>query len=297
MANLTSYFQSQHHLPSRTLALSHPSPLRNFIPLWHCPLCFKMATMPPHMADRPGLRSLREQADNAGLADVRDEKLECRAILATLLRIKRKDRVPPSRNTEGLLFDKAVEARFPKDLGFEIDRDRPPAKPYRCELDFETCFTQYFPVRIYLTNAEALAGVKALSTAIHDDLTFLRRMLGTHADAILTRWRKKSKDKRTQLLSGLAPERKHNKPLPPDGYGTSLYDYRWAAIHLINFRSTDNSKIRTLSKWADDPQMQLIDRMMLDIRGNYCNEDCSTRRLGCCRISRSKLCPRILCSS
>ena len=266
----TTRHQQHHYITIIIIALLLAVTLRI------CRACF-VVTMPRYMLDRPGLKIAQSNAKKAGQDD---DKVEYRAILATLVRYKRKDRVPPSQNNDWYLFDNFIEKRYPKDRGTPISRDKPPKKPYACKLDCETCFTQCFPVRIGVTDEEALAGVQALSTAIREDREFLREVLSSHADAIVTRWRKKSKDKRTKLLAGLAPP-DHNLtdsgPITEEGVGTSLCDEKWAAIHLINDRCRDNSKIPPLKEFANDLQMQLIERTLWDVMGKAVQEDSTVR--------------------
>lgn len=155
-------------------------------------------------------------------------------ILATLVRCKLKDRVPPSRNDEDFRYDYFVEQRFPDSRGKKIDRATPPPYPYGlCEEECETCFTQYFPVRISVTDAEALSGVQALTNSINADLDFLRDALTRHADLFVTRWKKKSKAKRAEFLSRFTSQDTEDAHKPSLN---GLYPNKWAAIHMINAR-------------------------------------------------------------
>jgi hypothetical protein len=171
------------------------------------------------------LDAARKQAKKAGIAS--DDDLEYHCILATLMRLKRKERVPPRHATKLFDFDKMREQRYPGGRGSKTDPKSPPHQPYACKLDCETCFTQHFPVRFKLTDEEALEGVQFLSDAIHDDLRFLRQALQYYADAILTRWRKKSKEKRSSLLSALLPQKQIEKPGEKRPAGTSLFEHNW----------------------------------------------------------------------
>ena len=66
-------------------------------------------------------------------------------------------------------------------------------------------------------------------------------MLEHHADFIVTRWKKKSKAKRTEFLSTISPEESSSNPLEYEYSVDSvkLYCEKWAHVHLINARSID----------------------------------------------------------
>ena len=63
------------------------------------------------------------------LKDVNDQT-RYQARLATLVRIKRKVKVPPRRENKAFSYEKAIEARFPKNRGQRLDPDHPPDHPY-----------------------------------------------------------------------------------------------------------------------------------------------------------------------
>ena len=185
------------------------------------------------------LRKARE--DKSGDAEFSEEDIKYRAILATLLRLKRKERVPPSRANKLFDYDQITEQRAPKSRGSKIEPDVPPEYPYTCKPDCETCFTQFFPVRLAVSDAEALSGVQTLTNRINADLAYLRCVLKRHADLLVTRWKKKSKAKRTEFLSRLAPEEKARGILDHDPSAVQLYNKKWAAVYMIDDHSRTDS--------------------------------------------------------
>ncbi len=215
------------------------------------------------MKSRPGYEAALEQLEGEREQghDVSDDAKNIRyhATLATLLRVKRRVRVPPPGGTALFDYDKLLEERFPKNRGKKLDPSDPPDVPFHvCEpecAECETCWTQYFPARISLTDAEALACVQSLTTNINADLEYLRQKLDYHADFIVTRWKKKSKAKRTDFLTRKVPQgtKDSSKPLQARGDGISMYEKKWAAIHFINDHSLDPTKVLDKSVFKHDP--------------------------------------------
>jgi hypothetical protein len=164
--------------------------------------------------------------------------------------MKRKERVPPSTGTGLISYDGLVEDRFPKSRGTKLKPEQPPAYPYRCKPNCETCFTQYFPARLEVTDVEALSAIQMLSGSIYEDLRTVQDALRQHADFLVTRWRKKSVAKRTEFLSRLSPTSTaypELKNTTPDGNKETydrvqLFEHKWATVHLINDRSRDKSE-------------------------------------------------------
>jgi hypothetical protein len=100
-----------------------------------------------------------------------------------------------------------------------IDDDNPPVNPFDCQdLECLECFSQFFPATIMINNSVAQQTMFSLTETIQENTTFLRDALAAHADFIVTRWRKKSRDKRLAFLE------EHS----------ALYPKKWAAIHLLN---------------------------------------------------------------
>ena len=160
-------------------------------------------------------------------------QLRYRATLATLCRIKAKERVVPLDRTGRTSILTSLNADDESKRGTAIPKDSAPPYPYACDQDCETCFTQYFPVAVSVTDAEALSGIKTISQSIQADLSFLRYALKNHADSIVSRWKKKSKDKRTQFLDGLFSPMLFPGPGVPPG----LMPNKYGAVDLIHRRS------------------------------------------------------------
>ena len=135
------------------------------------------------MASRHGLDAVYDQMQEAGLDADDQHDLLYRATLATLLRVKQKERVPPRRTTAVFDYDKLLDARLPK-YGKKLDPDNPPPYPYGCDPKCETCFTKTFPARIGVTNKTAATRVMTLTTDLNEDLHALRSYLLDHADYI-----------------------------------------------------------------------------------------------------------------
>jgi hypothetical protein len=77
-------------------------------------------------------------------------------------------------------------------------------------------------VSIYVTDQEARQLVSSLVVDARQDLNFLRQILAEHADFITTRWKKKSRGKRSIFLSE----------------NVDIFDKKFAAIHLLHMRSS-----------------------------------------------------------
>ena len=193
------------------------------------------------MEAKHGLQSALTHLKEAGGEPGSELNIQYRTTLATLWRIKRQERVPPSGGTKLLSYDKLDEGRLPDSRGSKIDREHPPAFPYGCDKHCGTCFEQFFPARIAVTDDEVLSATQALTKSIFADLDFLRSAIAQHADFIVSWWKKKSKAKRADFLSSLYPE-KPKRDLKTGAMESSvagLHDKKWAAIHLINSRSDD----------------------------------------------------------
>ncbi|KAG9591955.1 hypothetical protein KCU77_g6730, partial [Aureobasidium melanogenum] len=104
-------------------------------------------------------------------------------------------------------------------LGAVIDEDNPPPKPFDCEDDeCGECFPQFFPATTMVNDSIAQQTMSNLRETIQENMIFLRDALTAHADFVVTRWRKKSRDKRFAFLEA----------------HSALYPKKGAAIHLLN---------------------------------------------------------------
>ncbi|KAH0005186.1 hypothetical protein KCU78_g13003, partial [Aureobasidium melanogenum] len=104
-------------------------------------------------------------------------------------------------------------------LGALIDENNPPPNPFDCEDDeCGECFPQFFPATTMVNDSIAQQTMSNLRETIQESMAFLRDALTAHADFVVTRWRKKSRDKRFAFLEA----------------HSALYPKKWAAIHLLN---------------------------------------------------------------
>ncbi|KAI4723841.1 hypothetical protein E4T49_08430 [Aureobasidium sp. EXF-10728] len=112
-------------------------------------------------------------------------------------------------------------------LGTVIDDDHPPPNPFDCEdEECKECFPQFFPATTMISNSVAQEKMSSLIETIQENTAFLRSAIAAHADFIVTRWRKKSRDKRFAFLE------EHS----------ALYPKKWAAVHLLNAVNYPNSE-------------------------------------------------------
>lgn len=104
-------------------------------------------------------------------------------------------------------------------LGTVIKYDSPPSNPFDCkDKECSECFPQFFPATTMVNDSIAQHTMSSLVETIQENTAFLRDALADYADFIVTRWRKKSRDKRLAFLEQHA----------------SLYPSKWAAVHLLN---------------------------------------------------------------
>ena len=179
-----------------------------------------------------------------------------RATLGTLVRMKLKVRVMPHDTNKVFDYEKLRKKQRPTPHGIRLNPDHPPPYPYKCDPKCETCFTQTFPARIGVTDEQALARVTTLTTSINDDLDHLRSALRDHADYIVKKW-SKSKAKRSDVLNAICAEVASYDALGQKPDGVSLYDKKWAAVHLIDDRSRDGTEHHDFlkgSKHSTDPK-------------------------------------------
>ncbi|THY32721.1 hypothetical protein D6D01_02497 [Aureobasidium pullulans] len=72
--------------------------------------------------------------------------------------------------------------------------------PFDCGDDCKECFPQFFPATVRVSNAVAQQSILALTEAIQENTASLRSSLAAHADFVVTRWRKKSREKRLAFM-------------------------------------------------------------------------------------------------
>jgi hypothetical protein len=124
-------------------------------------------------------------------------------------------------------------------VGKVLEVEKPPKLPFTCNC--KICWGQYFPASIFVTNQEAHQLVSSLVVDARQDLDFLRQILAEHADFIVTRWKKKSREKRSIFLSE----------------NVDIFDKKFAAIHLLHMRSSpencdfNDELMRSLQGMAD----------------------------------------------
>jgi hypothetical protein len=109
-------------------------------------------------------------------------------------------------------------------VGKVLEVEKPPKVPFTCNC--KICWGQYFPASIHVTNQEARQLVSSLVVDAQQDLNFLRQILAEHADFIVTRWKKKSREKRFIFLSE----------------NVDIFDKKFAAIHLLHIRSSPENR-------------------------------------------------------
>lgn len=128
-------------------------------------------------------------------------------------------------------------------IGKVFDIEKPPKLPYDCQC--RICCGQYFPATIHVADQEARQLVSSLVVDTRHDMDFLRQVLSDHANFIVTRWKKKSREKRFVFLSD----------------NVDLFDKKFAAIHLLHMRSSPencafNSELMRKLQGMDDPEMK-----------------------------------------
>lgn len=129
-------------------------------------------------------------------------------------------------------------------VGQVFDAESPPELPFttcQCKI----CCGQYFPATMHVTGQEARHLVSSLVLDTCQDLNFLRQVLIDHADFIVTRWKKKSREKRSAFLSE----------------NVDLFDKKFAAIYLLHMRSSPEncdfkSELMRSLQGVDEPRMK-----------------------------------------
>ena len=226
-------------------------------------------------AQRKGFKAgFREEHGREATA----EDVRYHTILGSLLRMKMKIRVLPSRNDGLTNSDHLWKDRIPDGRGTLLTDAHPPDYPYACKPHCETCFTQSFPGLLRVSNDEALANIRLLTDSIDDNMTFLQTAIRDHADFILTRWKKKSVVKRTQLLSTLYPDAA--VPFGPSDnlIRVGLHDKKWAPVHLIDLRSGKKHSLADSRKMypgtdSESLKMALVNNLVMNVMEDYVLEE------------------------
>ncbi|THY63311.1 hypothetical protein D6C99_00610 [Aureobasidium pullulans] len=159
---------------------------------------------------------------HSGSAEAKDSKANDNkhlwAIRSTLMRIKRPDKVGYD------VYDSASRDNLKR---VQLDPKNPPSSPFSCSYsgpaynendECSVCFPQFFPASHSISDANARDLLSAIVNSIKTDLAFLRTALDKHADFLVSRWKKKSREKRLNFLMEK----------------TSLFDKKWAAVHLLD---------------------------------------------------------------
>ncbi|THW26602.1 hypothetical protein D6D25_06539, partial [Aureobasidium pullulans] len=159
---------------------------------------------------------------HSGSAEAKDSRANDNkhlwAIRSTLMRIKRPDKVGYD------VYDSASRDNLKR---VQLDPKNPPSSPFRCSYsgpaynennECSVCFPQFFPASHSISDANARDLLSAIVNSIKTDLAFLRTALDKHADFLVSRWKKKSREKRLNFLMEK----------------TSLFDKKWAAVHLLD---------------------------------------------------------------
>jgi hypothetical protein len=128
-------------------------------------------------------------------------------------------------------------------VGKVFEVEKPPEVPFTCHC--KTCWGQYFPASIYVTDREARQLASSLVVDARQDLEFLRQILADHADFLVSRWKKKSREKRSIFLSE----------------NVDVLDKKFAAIHLLHMRSSPencdlNAELMRSLQGIHDPEQK-----------------------------------------
>jgi hypothetical protein len=171
-------------------------------------------------------------------------------------------------------------------LGTVIDDDNPPVNPFDCQdLECSECFSQFFPATTMINYSVAQQTMFSLTETIQEKVIFLRDALAAHTDFIVTRWRKKSRDKRLAFLE------EHS----------ALYPKKWAAIHLLNAVNYPHSEEEHAYYVGPDCEVTFTDFQTAGssefaehrIQGILKESSTDSETHGFSPISMQKCCPRI----
>lgn len=161
--------------------------------------------------------------------DPRDVKMW--AVRSTLMRIKRHDRVvkmPPARVLYAEYCQKHGMSR-----GTKLDAKNPPELPFDCvDRECDCCFQQFFPAMYNVSDEEASTAITSLVNDIQNDSKYLRDILSSHADLIVTRWKNKTCTRRQKFLVD----------------NTDIYKTKWAPLHMLQAQSTPDKNWETMMK-------------------------------------------------
>ncbi|THX21227.1 hypothetical protein D6D17_00177 [Aureobasidium pullulans] len=160
-----------------------------------------------------------------GSAEMREDKNRMWAVRSTLMRTKRPDKVLTS-TYQSVLGHVARGGLF--------DPNDPPASPFDCTNpgayslgdECTICSQQFFPATNSVDDKQARHLMATIVGSIKSDQAFLRAVLEKHADFIVSRWKKKSREKRLNFLVEK----------------TTLFGKKWAAVHLLDRVGTEDRK-------------------------------------------------------
>lgn len=121
------------------------------------------------------------------------------AVRSTLMRFKRPEKVHYN-SYEPALKDHGEAAH--------ISSKKPPVSPFNCASngpydlagECSVCFPQYFPASLSVTDKQAETLAQSTVNSIESDLAFLRDTLARHADILVSRRKKKSREKRSAFF-------------------------------------------------------------------------------------------------
>jgi hypothetical protein len=138
-------------------------------------------------------------------------------VRSNLMRIKRPEKALYN-SYEPALKDHGTAAHITAENPPPSPFDCADAGPYSVTDECSVCFPQYFPASLTITDEQAEAVLNTTVHSIMSDISFLRDSLARHADFLVSRWKKKSREKRSTFL------KTH----------TQLFEKRWAAVHLLD---------------------------------------------------------------
>ncbi|KAI1414390.1 hypothetical protein F5Y13DRAFT_188498 [Hypoxylon sp. FL1857] len=108
-----------------------------------------------------------------------------------------------------------------------------PPLPFTCRC--RLCYERYFPCSYRVSDGEAKRDTAALAMKVAEDYQYLREAVSKNAEAMLSRWKKKSREKRLELLNSIA----------------DLHPKQDALLHLFNIHSSDTEMEKLALKYTD----------------------------------------------
>lgn len=103
--------------------------------------------------------------------------------------------------------------------------------------------------RYRLSDSQAADVIRPLVSSIHQQRDYLRRVLNTRADTLMSRWKKRSKEKRRALLKAVNPELE----VGPGALVRLAYSNEWM---FFNKRTADKRQI-SLLPWLDADELTI----------------------------------------